>query len=115
MKCHAHSSALTQTRPTAGIQSSENNFVTPSNSTTSKSARPKTGDGFISGSRSVAMMSSKNGSTMEHAGRIAAKSPGAARSLPNLIPVFSASGLNFLTSQMPAATKKTDECAEQEK
>ncbi len=91
----------------AGIQSSENNFVTPSNSTTSSSARPNTGDGLINGSRSVAMMSSRNGSTMEQAGRIAAKSPGAARSSPNLTPVFSASGLNFLTSQMLAATKKT--------
>src|SRR5271170_6189512 len=106
LKCHAHSSAVTHARPTAGIQSSENNFVTPNKSTTSSSARPKTGDGFINGNRSVAMMSKRNGSTMEHVGRIAAKSPGAARSLPNLIPVFSASGLNFFTSQMPATTKK---------
>ena len=61
------------------------------------------------------MISSRNGSTMEHAGSIAATSPGAARSSSNLIPVFSASGLNFLTSQMPAATKKIDERAEQKK
>src|ERR1019366_6077644 len=63
LKCHAHSSAVTHARPTAGIQSSENNFVMPSKSTTSSSARPKTGDGFIKGSRSVAMMSKRNGST----------------------------------------------------
>src|SRR6266481_2068041 len=107
LKCHAHSSALTQARPTAGIQSSENSFVTPSNKTTSKSARPKTGDGFISGSRSVAMMSSKKGSTTEQAGKIAAKSSGASMLLLNLIPVFSASGWNSFTSQMLTAAKKT--------
>src|SRR5580704_14948359 len=107
LKCHAHSSALTQARPTAGIQSSENSFVTPSNKTTSKSARPKTGDGFVRGSRSVAMISSKNGSTMEQAGKIAAKSSGAARSLLNLIPVFNASGWNLSTNQILTAAKKT--------
>src|ERR1044072_9474226 len=48
-KCHAHSSAVTETRPTAGIQSSESNFVAPSNSTTSSNASPKTGEGFVSG------------------------------------------------------------------
>src|SRR5208282_3069838 len=41
-KCHADSSALTQARPTAGIQSSENNFVTPNSNTTSCSATPNT-------------------------------------------------------------------------
>src|SRR5208282_4100161 len=107
LKCHAHSSAVTHARPMAGIQSSENNFVTPSSSTTSSNARPKTGDGLINGSRSVAMMSNKNGSAMEHAGRIAAKSPGVARPFPNLMPAFSASGLNLRTSQTLAATKKT--------
>ena len=61
LKCQAHSSAATQARPTAGSQSCENIFATPSNNTIRSRARPKTGDGFASCSRNVAMMSSRNG------------------------------------------------------
>src|SRR5260370_22076230 len=107
MKAQAQLNSPQHARRTAGHQSSENSFVTPSNKTTSKSARPKTGDGFISGSRSVAMMSSKKGSTTEQAGKIAARSSGASMLLLNLIPVFSASGWNSFTSQMLTAAKKT--------
>src|SRR5579859_1235952 len=115
LKCQAHSSAATHARPIAGIQSRENNFVTPNSSTTSNKARPNTGEGLINGSRKVAMMSSRNGSTMENAGRMAARSPGAVRSSPNLIPAFKAPGLNFLTSQMPAPTKKTTKAPSRKK
>src|SRR5690348_12139755 len=99
----------------AGIQSKENSLVTPNSRMTSNKARPKTGEGLINGSRKVAMMSSRNGSTMENAGRMAARSAGAVKSSPNLMPAFKAPGVNFLTSQMPAATKKTTKAPSREK
>ena len=65
LKCQAHSSAVTHARPMAGIQSKENNFVTPNSNITSNNARPNTGEGLINCSRKVAMMSNRNGSTTE--------------------------------------------------
>src|SRR5215469_903987 len=111
LKCHVHSRAATEMRPMAGIQSSENNLVTPNSNTTSRSARPKTGDGLYKGNRIVAMMSSRKGNTTEHAGRMAARSSGAVRLLPNWTPLFRASGRNFFTSQTLAATKNTTNAA----
>ena len=99
----------------AGIQSNDNNFVTPSNSTTSSNASPKTGEGFVSGKRSVAMMSSKNGSTTEHAGNSAATSAGLPRSSPKRKPVLKTSGEYLRTSQTRSRPGKNRERAEQEK
>ena len=91
----------------AGSQSCENIFVTPSSSTTRSRARPKTGDGFASGSRSVAMMSSRNGSTAEHAGRSAARFSGCRASSLRGMALVSKSGFNLRTAQTLTATKKT--------
>src|ERR1017187_9354623 len=107
LKCHAHSNAVTQASPTAGIQSREKSFVTPSTSTTSSSARPKTGDGFASCNRNVAIMSSRNGRMAEIAGNCAAMFSGRRRSSLVLIPPVVAGDLNFRASQTPVETKKT--------
>ena len=108
LKCHVDSSAATQTRPTAGIQSIEKSFVTPSIKTTSSSARPNTGEGFVSGSRSVAMIRSRNGRTAERMGSCAARLPGRTRlSSKWMPPPVSASGLNLRASQTPTAAKNT--------
>src|SRR5258708_18084495 len=81
LKCHAHSSALKHASPIAGIQSKENSLVTPSSNTTSSKARPKTGEGLSNGRRSVAMISSRNGSTAASAGNCTLKCAGATKSL----------------------------------
>jgi hypothetical protein len=93
--------------------SPENIFVTPSSSTTSSRARPNTGDGFASGSRSVAMMSSRNGSTAEHAGRSAARFPGA----PGILRAGWLEGVRFEFAHEPDADgdEENRKRAEQEK
>ena len=89
----------------AGSQSLENSFVTPRRRITSKSAKPKTGDGSTKGRRNVAMINSRNGSTTEQEGKRAATSSGAAKSPPDCLPSFGSPALKRRASQRPTPQK----------
>src|SRR5882672_4826424 len=106
-KCQAHSTANVPASPTRGSQSSKRIFDRANNIIARSNARPKTGVGLTIASREVAIMSSKNGSTVELAVNTAARVSGALSPSVNFRPVLNEAGVNFRNNHILTATKKT--------
>src|SRR6266699_2132232 len=108
-KCQAYSNARVDPRPTAESKSRENIFAMPRSKTTNRSARPKTGDGFASGSRSVTMISKRKGSVADKAGSWIAKlagSLGEPNNFPRVVVASPAQASSCRHAQTATSRKK---------